>query len=101
MLTGIYPFYEECHTKPIQERVKKGETPRFHGYWKTHSPGEAALVDIIQQCWIYNPANRIAIGDVVLRLRKAVDDEHKREILLQSQKQTAADPVVAFHIKLN
>jgi hypothetical protein len=63
-------------------------------------------VDIIQQCWIYNPANRITIGDVVLRLRKAVDDEHNRQLLLQSQNQTAAaaaeaDPVVAFHIKLN
>jgi hypothetical protein len=45
-------------------------------------------VDIIQQCWIYNPENRITIGDVVLRLRKAVDDNRR----LQNQ---------AIHLKLN
>jgi hypothetical protein len=98
LLTGIYPFYDECHSKKVHERVKKGDIPRIHPYWKRASPGEAALVDIIQQCWLYNPGERIAIGNLVLLLRKAVDDNRR----LQLQNQTAAVvPRTAFRVKLN
>jgi serine/threonine protein kinase len=86
LLTGLYPFYQECRSKYVQKRVKNKEKPHINPRWKTHSFAEGILVDLIEQCWEYKPEDRIEIGQLVLRLREAVAENKRR----QSERATRA-----------
>jgi hypothetical protein len=73
-------MYEECRSKHVQKRVKNKETPYINPKWKTRSFAEGVLVDLMKQCWKYEPERRIDIGQLVLRLREAVAENEKRRI---------------------
>ena len=79
LLTGMFVFYDECQSKDVRARVKRGETPYVDPRWRTRSSGENALVEIMEQCWARNPQDRPSIGDLVLQLREAVSQEKLRQ----------------------
>lgn len=87
LLTGLYPFYQHCHSKSVQKRVKNKETPYINPKWRTRSFAERILVDLMNQCWAYEPEHRIDIGQLVLRLREAVAENEKRRIAYNMEKQ--------------
>lgn len=59
----------EPQDKKAANRIKKGEIPNIHPYWKENSFAESILVDIIKDCWTVDPDRRPSIGDLVTRLR--------------------------------
>lgn len=72
LLTGLYPFFDEEHTKQIQERVKAGEKPYIDQRYNESSMAEAKLAEIIDRCHSYDPDDRPSIFEIVEFLRDAL-----------------------------
>lgn len=79
MLTGAYPFPEECADATVQQYVKLGKTPFIDPRWKDNSYAEGELVKVIEDCWAYKAEDRPTISELVIRLRKAVDENRRRQ----------------------
>ena len=58
----------------LQEMVMDGKTAYIDPRYKKRSFSESKLVEIIPQCWIYNPRRRIDIFQLVNFLRNAVEE---------------------------
>jgi hypothetical protein len=86
------PFYEECNYEIIQQRIIHRETAYIDPRWRNHSVAEGLLVDVMEKCWVYDPDERIEIGELVLLLRQAVVENEKHEAALQQQQQTVQGP---------
>ena len=85
MLTGLAPFYDVCKDQMAAKLVKKGNLPFFHPKWEEKSFAEAQLVGIIKDCFEYDPDKRMSIGELVSRLRLAVEENRRRERPQQNQ----------------
>jgi serine/threonine protein kinase len=80
LLTGMANFHDECDSKKnISKRVLKGEIPWIDERWKTKSVAEARLVDVIIQCFVYDPKDRIDINRVIQLLKDAQDEVEKAQ----------------------
>jgi serine/threonine protein kinase len=78
LLTGMTNFHDECDSeKNISKRVLSGEIPWIDERWKTKSVAEARLVDIIIQCFAYDPSERIDINRVIQLLKEAQHEDEK------------------------
>jgi serine/threonine protein kinase len=73
LLTGLWPFYEldYNHVNEVQEMIKKGFKPFIDERYRTSSLEEAILVDIMEECWAFNPEDRPEIKALVKRLQVA------------------------------
>jgi hypothetical protein len=81
MVSSIFPFvmmhqYGERNDDIVQKKVIAGMHPYVDSRYKERSFIERKLIELMEQCWIYNPDERISIFDAVEFLRKTVK-EHK------------------------
>ena len=79
LLTGVYPIYDECHESKVKHYIKHGEKPFIDPRWAENSFAEGELAKIIDSCWSYNPNDRPSVGELVLQLRKAVEENKKKQ----------------------
>lgn len=77
ILTGVYPFYDECHESKVKEFVKEGRKPYIDPKWAERSYAEGELAKVVESCWAYEPSDRPSITDLIHKLREVVD-ENKR-----------------------
>ena len=77
----MYPFYTLTEDE-TQEMVKNGTTAYIDPRFKERSFAESKLAEIISQCWIYDPLQRIDIFQLVNFLYSAVQENKLRETLL-------------------
>eukprot|EP00980_Cylindrotheca_fusiformis_P028443 scaffold22599_cov139-Cylindrotheca_fusiformis.AAC.34 len=85
LLTGLYPLYW-MDDKQMKKAVMRGETAYIDPRYKTRSPEEGRLAEIIEQCFRFSPDDRPSIFEVVTFLRRAVveclgENVSSREIL--------------------
>jgi hypothetical protein len=73
LLFTVYPFYMLTEEE-TQEMIKNGTTASIDRRYKDRSFAESKLVEIIPQCWIYDPRQRIDIFQLVDYLRAAVEE---------------------------
>ena len=59
-----------------QEVIKNGTTAYIDPRYKERRYAESKLVEIIPQCWIYDPRLRIDIFRLVHVLRNAVEENN-------------------------
>jgi len=87
LLTGMYVF-PWMETKEVKKAVMGGNITYIDPRYSSRSKEEAKLVEVIKQCYIYDPDERPSIFKVVELLRTAVSeslgDELSREKVLQS-----------------
>jgi hypothetical protein len=69
----VYPLYDSTEEE-LQNKLKKGMTAFIDTRYKERSFAEAKLVEIIPLCWTYDPNQRIDIFQLVIILRKAVQE---------------------------
>jgi hypothetical protein len=61
----------------VQRKLKQGITADIDPRYKARSFADGVLADIIPQCWIYDPNERIDIFHLVELLRQAVKTNKK------------------------
>ena len=74
----MYPFYTLTEDE-TQEMVKNGTTAYIDPRFKERSFAESKLAEIISQCWIYDPLQRIDIFQLVNFLYNAVQEKIAEE----------------------
>jgi len=79
LLTGVYPIYDECHESNVKKYIKEGIIPWIDPRWAENSFAEAELSKVIKDCWAYEPKDRPSIGELVVRLRKAEEENRGSE----------------------
>ena len=72
-------MHDVCSEKRAVELIKRGRMPFIHPAWAWHSFAEAQLVEIIKDCFVYDPNERMSITDLVQRLRQAAWENRRRE----------------------
>jgi len=72
LLTGLWVFYDTEDDEAVQKKVIKGETAFIDSRYKNRSFAEAILVQVIENCWIYNSDERTNIFEIVEYLKNAV-----------------------------
>mmetsp|Transcript_113949 Transcript_113949/g.170435 ORF Transcript_113949/g.170435 Transcript_113949/m.170435 type:complete len:135 (-) Transcript_113949:73-477(-) len=77
LLTGLWVFYENEDDAVVQKKVKNGEIAYVDPRYKARSFAEKKLIEVMEQCWIFNPKDRIDIFEVVRLLREAVAENKK------------------------
>jgi hypothetical protein len=70
LLTGLYPYYETTITSEIENMVQAGETPFVDDRYRNRSMVEGRLVEIMEQCWAFDPQDRADIFEIVAHLRE-------------------------------
>ena len=78
MVPTAYPF-PTLKENVAREMVKNGRTAYIDPRFNERSFAESKLVEIIPQCWTYNPRQRIDIFQLVNFLRNAVQENKLRE----------------------
>lgn len=73
---SVYPFYSLTEVE-TQGMVMNGTTAFIDPRYKERSFAESKLVEIIPQCWIYDPRQRINIFRIVDFLRNAVQESKR------------------------
>ncbi len=66
--------YEETNDDVVQKKVIAGIHPYVDPRYRERSLAERKLVELMEQCWIYNPDERISIFEAVTFLRDAVEE---------------------------
>ena len=79
MLTGVAPLHDVCSEENAIGLIKKGHLPFIHPKWAWNSFAEAQLSEIIKDCLVYDPQDRMSIEDLVQRLRQATWENRRRE----------------------
>ena len=80
-LARLHPL--EHRTNPhvahyfLQKKLTDGQLPYVDPRYRNRSYAEGRLVDIMEQCWKYDPDKRIDIFSVVKLLREAVAENKK------------------------
>ena len=77
LLTGLWPFHDVKDNGEVQQRIKDGELPFVDSRFEDGSYAEQKLVQVLQRCWIYNPADRADIFEVVALLKEGVEANNK------------------------
>lgn len=72
LLTGVYPFYDECEEDNVKEMVKDRKIPYFDPKWAERSYAEGELAKITESCFAFEAKDRPTITDLILELRKVV-----------------------------
>ena len=73
LLTGLWPFYSE-DDQMAQKKILAGELPFVDDRYRNRSIAEGRLVQVMEECWKFDPKDRIDIFHVVERLRDALDE---------------------------
>lgn len=73
LLTGLFPYHDECHESKVAALVLDGKLPFVDERWKDNSPEEAALIRVMTSCWAMKSTDRPSIGQIVTRLRQEID----------------------------
>ena len=89
----LYPFYD-LKEQDVSNQVTKGLTAFIDPHYKNRTIAEAKLAEIIPQCWIYEPNQRIDIIQLVDFLRDAVQENRGRERLLHMTSEFLAKSVL-------
>ena len=76
-MTGLLNFPELHHYSQIPDAVKAGNVSKIDPRWFNRSIGERRLAELIPECWKYDPAERIDVSTMVLRLRAAIEEQRK------------------------
>jgi hypothetical protein len=77
LLTGLSPHYGNSVDK-VQEFVKEGKVmPYISNRFRNGTVGEKRLAELIDECWLYNPDERIDVFRLVRRLRDALEEHNK------------------------
>jgi serine/threonine protein kinase len=73
LLTGLWPFYEldDNHVDEVQEKIRKGLKPFVDERYRVNSMEEAILVNIMEECWAFNPQDRPEMKALVKQLQTA------------------------------
>eukprot|EP00978_Attheya_sp_CCMP212_P016410 scaffold42990_cov56-Attheya_sp.AAC.7 len=79
LLTGLWVFYDTDDDQVVQKKLIDGELAYVDKRYKTRSYAEGKLVQLMEKCWIYDPAERIDIFSAVKFLRKAVAENARLE----------------------
>jgi len=74
LLTGLWPFHEAPNDTSVQDSIRKGKHPFVHQDYRTRSVAEARLTQIMEECWKFDPDERIDIFHVVEKLSDAVHE---------------------------
>ena len=74
LLTGLNPFYEIDSPREVARRLERKETAYIDPRYKTRSPSEAKIADLLPRCFEYVPFKRITIFEMVDYLNRAVHD---------------------------
>lgn len=77
LLTGLWDFYDVNDDGKVQKVLIEGSLPYVDPRYKERSFAERKLVELMEQCWKYDPAERINIFDAVAFLRKAMKENNE------------------------
>jgi hypothetical protein len=77
LLTGLQPLPDKCSEAAVREGLIKGETSYIDPRWANHSFAEGALAKIIEPCFSWNPEDRPSMGELVVQLREAVEENRR------------------------
>lgn len=77
LLTGLWPFHELKDNEEVQKRIIDGQLPSVDSRFEEGSYAEQKLLQVLQKCWIYDPADRTDIFKVVALLKEAVETNNK------------------------
>lgn len=69
LLTGLIPFDEVTDEDEMMEKFEKGELPFVDPRYSSRSREEEVLVEAINRCWRYDPAERPSAQELVDQLR--------------------------------
>jgi hypothetical protein len=76
---SVFPCYEEPDDKSVQARLMANQTAFIDPRYRNRSFAESKLVEIIEQCWTFDPNERIDIFELVELLRNLVQENNARE----------------------
>jgi hypothetical protein len=82
-LTGLYPFYQyhDQKARVVQAKVlDEKETPYVDPRYRARSVIEGALVAIMEQCWTWDPDDRVRINTVVQQLKELKSEALRQEV---------------------
>ena len=60
-----------------KEKMIKKETAYIDPRYRNRTYAESALVEIMEECWTYDPDERVDIFEVVEFLREAVEENNR------------------------
>jgi Protein kinase domain len=69
LLTGLYPFYDITSHNQIRRLVKQGAKPFVDDRYRARSFIEGELVNLMEECWRFEPKDRPTIFEIVKYLR--------------------------------
>lgn len=72
-------MHNVCSEKGVIELVKRGRLPFLHPKWALRSFAESQLTEIIRDCLVFEPEERMSIADLVQRLRQATWENRRRD----------------------
>lgn len=73
-MTGLWPFYENEDDEVVQKELIDGKTAFIDDRYRSRSFAEGKMVELIEQCWRYNPQDRPDIFEIVRFLRNAIQE---------------------------
>ena len=73
ILTGLWNFFD-VDDETAQQKVIHGELPFIDERYRNGTKAESRLIDIMENCWKFDPEERIDIFQVVERLRLALKE---------------------------
>eukprot|EP00550_Attheya_septentrionalis_P002966 CAMPEP_0198300278 /NCGR_PEP_ID=MMETSP1449-20131203/47555_1 /TAXON_ID=420275 /ORGANISM="Attheya septentrionalis, Strain CCMP2084" /LENGTH=565 /DNA_ID=CAMNT_0044002045 /DNA_START=100 /DNA_END=1793 /DNA_ORIENTATION=- len=79
ILTGLWVYYDTRDDDAVHEKSISGELPYIDPRYRTRSYAEGKLVEVIELCWTYDPAERADIFKIVAFLREA--NEHHKKLI--------------------
>eukprot|EP00978_Attheya_sp_CCMP212_P012268 scaffold30482_cov53-Attheya_sp.AAC.6 len=79
ILTGLWVYYDTKDDDAVHEKSISGELPYIDPRYRTRSYAEGKLVEAIELCWPYEPAERADIFKIVAFLREA--NEHHKKLI--------------------
>lgn len=70
LFTGLWPYYDLDDEEDIQAATMRGERPYLHPEFRTRSLIERRMTEIMDQCHVLEPQDRVDIFTVVAHLRE-------------------------------
>lgn len=79
LLTGLWVYYEmkTLAAKPKMEKIKVGELPYVDPRYRNRNYIQDRLITLMEQCWKFNPDERIDIFSTVAYLRETKEEAIK------------------------
>jgi len=73
ILTGLWNFFD-VDDETAQQKLIHGKLPFIDERYRNRTPAESRLIEIMEDCWKFDPEERIDIFQVVERLRLALKE---------------------------